>query len=616
MAPPTVNLLLWWFNTTSSSSSSTNSSHIAATSSQLSLLETIVGRGWVTTGCLHSLVDVEGFLLVLGWFAVVVVPLNAIPQIWKILSTTAGDARRQQQQQQRREGNDDDDGDNEESRHNYHRVVLITEESSDEETAAEKAASSLASLSWNSLVLCHLSSALNAANLLVLHYDQINLCKIEGLAKCSPSLLVWYGSLTGYLTSVMICVCYLATLLHVKAWVRRAHVLHIHCPSPETTSRRASSSIISRSMSAPPSPRVYSDDDDYDGQQQQQEEKLLMQPLLLVPETSATAAYPTHPPPPPPSTSTAIVPSHKPPPTPLLPSSTSRVSKTHHHHPYVVGPFTLAAREALYGVPPLLASSSSTGKHNKKQQQQQQQQHRGWLRWHRRTASSSAAIGTPRNLRRSCSMCFLFTGRACARTPQHIVSPQVKLPIFTDAAASFLVTLALGIVAVLPPLLHERARGTCDAFAARWADVVGLLNTAVVMLQFVPQVLTSLRTRRGAGSLSYSTYGFDCIGGFFLTGVKIWGTRERASTWIPYALMHMAEAAFLVICLRDDLETRVRRHQRRREQKKSTKEEDGDDGDEADETAIIVEGSSQLGTSCDGRPYQGSMFVHKRSVSA
>ena len=80
--------------------------------------------------------------------------------------------------------------------------------------------------------------------------------------------------------------------------------------------------------------------------------------------------------------------------------------------------------------------------------------------------------------------------------------------------------------------------------------------------------------------------------------------------------MHMAEAAFLVICLRDDLETRVRRHQRRREQKKTAKEEDGDDGDEADETAIIVEGSSQLGTSCDGRPYQGSMFVHKRSVSA
>ena len=148
----------------------------------------------------------------------------------------------------------------------------------------------------------------------MLHYDQINVCRSTGLAACSPSLLVWYGAATGWFASTSLCVCYLVRLRHIKAWVRRSHVLHVHAPW--------CFSVVVDDEAAP-DPVI---------------------PPLGLPRTQSAPCCRSL------DSSTLIVADALPPAPEDLPVHHKRTSRRPEQatwsHPYA-GPFTLAAREAL-----------------------------------------------------------------------------------------------------------------------------------------------------------------------------------------------------------------------------------------------------------------------------
>ena len=65
------------------------------------------------------------------------------------------------------------------------------------------------------------------------------------------------------------------------------------------------------------------------------------------------------------------------------------------------------------------------------------------------------------------------------------------------------------------------------------------------------QLVASCR-HRGAGSLSYATLGLDAIGGGAMVLYRIFGTKERVSSWLPYLLFHSTEATVVIVCAAHD----------------------------------------------------------------
>mmetsp|Transcript_11577 Transcript_11577/g.35380 ORF Transcript_11577/g.35380 Transcript_11577/m.35380 type:complete len:334 (+) Transcript_11577:213-1214(+) len=79
-----------------------------------------------------------------------------------------------------------------------------------------------------------------------------------------------------------------------------------------------------------------------------------------------------------------------------------------------------------------------------------------------------------------------------------------------------------------------------------YANIVGFLNTFFLCTQFLPQIVLTW-TRREGGAVSYLMYVPDVIGGYIMTAEKAFGTHERISTWLPYALMHTLELIMLLL---------------------------------------------------------------------
>jgi hypothetical protein len=75
---------------------------------------------------------------------------------------------------------------------------------------------------------------------------------------------------------------------------------------------------------------------------------------------------------------------------------------------------------------------------------------------------------------------------------------------------------------------------------------IGFVSTVFLCLQFTPQLYTSLLLRT-AGSMSYLAYGLDVVGGIIILQLKLFGTHEDISSWLPVLCMHLFEGAILMV---------------------------------------------------------------------
>eukprot|EP00190_Bangiopsis_sp_CCMP1999_P005847 CAMPEP_0198726286 /NCGR_PEP_ID=MMETSP1475-20131203/3389_1 /TAXON_ID= ORGANISM="Unidentified sp., Strain CCMP1999" /NCGR_SAMPLE_ID=MMETSP1475 /ASSEMBLY_ACC=CAM_ASM_001111 /LENGTH=161 /DNA_ID=CAMNT_0044488193 /DNA_START=554 /DNA_END=1039 /DNA_ORIENTATION=+ len=95
------------------------------------------------------------------------------------------------------------------------------------------------------------------------------------------------------------------------------------------------------------------------------------------------------------------------------------------------------------------------------------------------------------------------------------------------------------------PIINLLQVGRCKPFQV-YANIVGFFNTIFLCTQFVPQIVLTW-TRKEGGAVSYMMYFPDVIGGYIMTAEKAFGTHERISTWLPYALMHTLELFMLIL---------------------------------------------------------------------
>ncbi|KAJ8901772.1 hypothetical protein NDN08_003978 [Rhodosorus marinus] len=87
--------------------------------------------------------------------------------------------------------------------------------------------------------------------------------------------------------------------------------------------------------------------------------------------------------------------------------------------------------------------------------------------------------------------------------------------------------------------------GRCGPFQT-YANVVGFFNAFFLCAQFLPQIFLTWTQKEG-GAISYLMYFPDVLGGYIMTVEKAFGTHERISTWMPYALMHTLELIMLIL---------------------------------------------------------------------
>jgi len=122
------------------------------------------------------------------------------------------------------------------------------------------------------------------------------------------------------------------------------------------------------------------------------------------------------------------------------------------------------------------------------------------------------------------------------------------------------------------PFIMVIQEGRCAPFQT-YANIVGFFNAFFLCAQFLPQIFLTWTQKEG-GAISYLTYFPDVLGdvsptalhlplvlcvfcrrltvrhiagGYIMTVEKAFGTHERISTWMPYALMHTLELIMLIL---------------------------------------------------------------------
>jgi len=103
--------------------------------------------------------------------------------------------------------------------------------------------------------------------------------------------------------------------------------------------------------------------------------------------------------------------------------------------------------------------------------------------------------------------------------------------------------LIIGLVG--SPFVMVIQEGRCAPFQT-YANVVGFFNAFFLCAQFLPQIFLTWTQKEG-GAISYLMYFPDVLGGYIMTVEKAFGTHERISTWMPYALMHTLELIMLIL---------------------------------------------------------------------
>lgn len=99
------------------------------------------------------------------------------------------------------------------------------------------------------------------------------------------------------------------------------------------------------------------------------------------------------------------------------------------------------------------------------------------------------------------------------------------------------------LVLTAAPIMVSVLERSCEATES-YGIAIGFVSTVFLCLQFTPQLYTSLLLRT-AGSMSYLAYGLDVLGGAIILQLKLFGTHEDISSWLPVMLMHMFEGAIL-----------------------------------------------------------------------
>jgi hypothetical protein len=87
----------------------------------------------------------------------------------------------------------------------------------------------------------------------------------------------------------------------------------------------------------------------------------------------------------------------------------------------------------------------------------------------------------------------------------------------------------------------------CTPWLVTTANVLGLCATVGCVVQWLPQVQATYRTK-DTGAVSLFAFAIQVAGGFLLAYFQIFGTRERWSTWLPNLCGTFLMAAILGMC--------------------------------------------------------------------
>lgn len=106
--------------------------------------------------------------------------------------------------------------------------------------------------------------------------------------------------------------------------------------------------------------------------------------------------------------------------------------------------------------------------------------------------------------------------------------------------------LAAGLVAV--GLLAGVGDGKHSAKTKLYADSLGLFSTALSFVQFLPQIISTLRSRV-IGALSIPSMMIQSPGSFLMAYFVAAGEGTKVSTWLPYVASGSLQAVLLCIAL-------------------------------------------------------------------
>ncbi|KAK9472373.1 uncharacterized protein V1510DRAFT_417323 [Dipodascopsis tothii] len=111
------------------------------------------------------------------------------------------------------------------------------------------------------------------------------------------------------------------------------------------------------------------------------------------------------------------------------------------------------------------------------------------------------------------------------------------------AGVHFFATAATGLY------VHAIARGRPESTAVEtYAGLLGLEGAAITMIQYFPQIFTTLRLR-SAGSLSMYTLIMQSPGGFLWAYSLAAREGTAWSSWMPYFVAAVMQSVLLVICI-------------------------------------------------------------------